>query len=319
MELWMTIERITRQPLRSVWQHEAYDFTTWLELNLDLLNEHLHVPVDPENVQREAGAGDFSVDLVAEDDSGRTVVIENQLERSNHDHLGKILTYQVMLDAEVVVWIVGDARPEHVKVFSWLNDSTPVSAYLFKLEALKIGNSAPAPLLTAIVEPSAESRQAATSKAQKTERHQLRRQFWAQLLDHASTRSKLHASISPSDGPHVSAATGVRGLNWVYGVRRHEVRIFLWIDRGKGNDEANIAILDRLRACRDQIEESLGQPLLWLNKEKNRSCTVECVVEAGGWQDSDEWDQAIAASVDTMIRFEQVLRPHLKALRIPSE
>lgn len=315
----MTIERIRRQPLRTVWLHEAHDFTTWLEQNLDLLNEHLHVGVDPENVQREAGAGDFNVDLVAEDDSGRTVVIENQLERSDHDHLGKILTYQVMLDAEVVVWITADARPEHVKVFSWLNDSTPVSAYLFKLEAVTIGDSAPAPLLTTIVEPSSEARQAASSKAQKSERHQIRRQFWTELLDHASGRTKLHSTISPGDGPYISTATGVRGLNWVYGVRKHETRIILWIDRGKGSEATNAAIFEQLHACREEIEAAYGRPLVWENKEKNRSCTVESVVTEGGWQDGDGWDRAFEVSVSAMIRLEQTLRPHLDALDIPTD
>jgi hypothetical protein len=315
----MAIERITRQPLRTVWLHEAHNFTTWLEQNLDLLNEHLHVPVDPENVQREAGAGDFSVDLVAEDDSGRTVVIENQLERSDHDHLGKILTYQVMLDAEVVVWVVADARPEHVKVFSWLNDSTPVSAYLFKLEAITIGDSAPAPLLTTIVEPSPEARQAATSKAQKSERHQIRRQFWTNLLEHASGRTKLHSTLSPTDGPYLSATTGVRGLGLVYGVRRHETRIILWIDRGKESQAVNTAVFEQLCARRDEIEAAFGQPLVWMNKDKNRSCTVEFVVSEGGWQDSDSWDTVFELSVGAMTRLEQALRPHIEALEVPAD
>jgi hypothetical protein len=95
-----SIGRIERLPLREVWPHEALDFTVWLEQNVDLLNEYLAVPIDPESVRREAAAGAFAVDLVAEDVDGATVIIENQLDRSNHDHLGKVVTYVAALGAK---------------------------------------------------------------------------------------------------------------------------------------------------------------------------------------------------------------------------
>jgi hypothetical protein len=79
------IGKIVRLPLREVWKHEALDFTTWLVENIDVLSDALDLPL--QEGQREQAAGDFSVDLVAEADGGRTVVIENQLEKSNHDHL----------------------------------------------------------------------------------------------------------------------------------------------------------------------------------------------------------------------------------------
>src|SRR3712207_4813229 len=81
-----SVARLTRVQLREVWPHEAGDFTTWLQENLDVLNEHLDV--DLQSAEREQSAGAFSVDLVAEDDGGRIVIIENQLERTDHDHLG---------------------------------------------------------------------------------------------------------------------------------------------------------------------------------------------------------------------------------------
>src|SRR3954447_8494271 len=85
------IGKIERVPLREVWRHEAHNLTTWLEENIDVLNDALDLNLT--NVEREQAAGAFSVDLVGEDDSGGTVIIENQLERSNHDHLGKLITY----------------------------------------------------------------------------------------------------------------------------------------------------------------------------------------------------------------------------------
>src|SRR5712691_2992223 len=115
------IQKIARIPLREAFKHEAYDFTTWLQDNLDVLNECIDLTLS--NAEREAAAGDFSVDLVAEDESGNKVIIENQLERSNHDHLGKLVTYLVAAEARVAIWIVAEPRPEHASAITWLNES----------------------------------------------------------------------------------------------------------------------------------------------------------------------------------------------------
>jgi len=123
-----------------------------LQDNLEVLNEHLETPLA--SAEREQAAGAFSVDLVAEDDDGRAVVIENQLERSNHDHLGKLLTYLAAFEASTAIWIVAEPRAEHVKAVAWLNDSSQASVYLLKVEAVRIGDSTPAPLLTKLVGPS---------------------------------------------------------------------------------------------------------------------------------------------------------------------
>lgn len=312
------IARITRLPLREVWQHEALDFTTWLESNLDLLTEALGFELDSENVSREAGAGDFNVDLVAEDNNGRTVVIENQLTRSDHAHLGKLLTYLVMLEADVCVWITQDARPEHVKVISWLNDSTPVSAFLLQLEAVKIGGSDPAPLVTAIVSPSPEARQAASTKAEKTERHRLRRGFWEEVLALDADRRGLHSTISPGDGPYISTSAGYQGLAWVYGVQQHGTKVVLWIDTGAGDGEVEEQLFDQLRKRREEIEDKVGADLVWENKPKNRSCKLIRQLSDGGWRDVDEWQAVVLATVEAMEGLVDAVGPHLDDLQYPA-
>ncbi|MGB0091627.1 MAG: hypothetical protein WBP81_03725 [Solirubrobacteraceae bacterium] len=121
------------------------------------------------NVEREHAAGSFSVDLIAEDDSGGIAVIENQLERSNHDRLAKLITYTAFTEARTAIWIVSDPRPEHVRTISWLNEAAPANFYLLKIEGIRIGDSLPAPLLTLIVGPSEESRaDAATSQDRRS-------------------------------------------------------------------------------------------------------------------------------------------------------
>src|SRR5438093_9498829 len=106
------IGKLERVPLREVWGHEAHHFTRWMEENLDAVSDVLGITLV--SVEREKSVGAFSVDLVAEEAGGTTIVIENQLERSNHDHLGKLLTYLAGVEAQAAIWVVAHARPDHV-------------------------------------------------------------------------------------------------------------------------------------------------------------------------------------------------------------
>ena len=104
------IGKIERVKLRDVWKHEALDLTTWLRDNIDYLSEAISLNIS--NPEIEQAAGSFKVDIVGEDESGNPVVIENQLEKSNHEHLGKLITYLVAMEAKTAIWIVSDPRPE---------------------------------------------------------------------------------------------------------------------------------------------------------------------------------------------------------------
>ena len=109
------------------------------------------------NIRREQAVGDLKVDLVAEDESGNLVVVENQLERSDHKHLGQLLTYLIAWDAKAAIWIVKEARPKHIDAIFWLNESSFASFYL-----IKIGDSEP--LLTVIVDPSMDRQKVVSKK-----------------------------------------------------------------------------------------------------------------------------------------------------------
>ncbi len=128
------IGKIERVPLRDIWKHEAYDFTSWLQDNIDVLNDALGLSLS--NPESEQSAGSFNVDLVAEDENGNPVIIENQLEKSDHNHLGKLITYLIAIGAKTAIWIVADPRPEHIGAISWLNESPSANFYLFKVEGM---------------------------------------------------------------------------------------------------------------------------------------------------------------------------------------
>lgn len=140
--------------LREVWPHEAHDFTPWLAKNIGILSETVGIDISIE--ETESSVGDFNVDIFATDaDTGKKVIIENQLEETDHDHLGKLITYASGKAADLVIWLVRKARPEHRAAIEWLNNHTDegVGFILCEIKVFRIGNSEPAPKFEIIEQP----------------------------------------------------------------------------------------------------------------------------------------------------------------------
>jgi Domain of unknown function (DUF4268) len=305
------IGKIVRLPLREVWKHEALDFTTWLVENIDVLSDALDLTL--QDAKREQAAGDFSVDLVAEDASGHTVVIENQLERSNHDHLGKPVTYVAALDARVAIWIVSEPRPEHTKAITWLNESQQVSFYLVKVEAIRIDESAPACLFTLITGPSDETREVGETKKEIADRYVIRRRFWESLLERAREKTALYNTLSPTNDNWIAVSSGNPGISFQTSITQHESTVQLVIDR---RDVAeNQRILDQLKAHKADIEKAFGGPLQWYEPEGVRLRRIIYEVKAGGYKDdAAKWPEIQNAIIDGMVRLEKTLRPFIQAI-----
>jgi Domain of unknown function (DUF4268) len=306
------IGRLERIPLRTVWNHEAYDFTKWLQDNVDVLNAALNITLV--NVDREQAAGSFSIDLVAEDEGGGKVIIENQLEKSNHDHLGKLITYLTALSARAAIWIVAEPRPEHVAAVSWLNDSSSAAFYLVKVEAVRIGSSPPAPLLTLIVGPSEEKSDVAATNKEFAERYDIRQRWWQMLVE--QPEAKLHAHITPGKYSWIGTSTGVRGLNLNYIVYQDECGVELYIDRGKNSEGENKSIYDQLAAHKDEIERAFGGALSWERLDSKRACRIRSNLPGGYRTPEESWQNAQTNCVQAMNRLEQALRPFLRSLKI---
>ncbi len=271
------IGKIERVNLRDVWKHEAFDLTTWLQENIDVLNEAIGLNIS--NPENEQSAGSFKVDILAEDDSGNPVIIENQLEKSDHDHLGKLITYLVALEAKTAIWIVSDPRPEHLASISWLNESSSANFYLLKLEAIKIDDSPPAPLLTLIVGPSEEAKEVGKVKKEISERYQIRKKFWVQLLDTAKLKTNLHANISAGRHGWIGASAGKQGLGFNYVIRRNDAQVELYIDRGDDKEEENLRIFKQIEDEKMSIEESFGESLEWESLEGKRACRIRNLIK----------------------------------------
>ncbi|MEM7111146.1 MAG: DUF4268 domain-containing protein [Chloroflexota bacterium] len=304
------IGKIQRVLLRDIWPHEARDLTPWLQENLDVINEVTGLTLV--GAEREQAAGSFSVDLVAEDELNRTIIIENQLEKSDHDHLGKLLTYLVAFDAAAAIWITPHPRPEHVNVINWLNESATADFYLLKLEAIRINNSAPAPLVTSIVGPSIEARQVGETKKELAERHHIRRAFWSELLQRANAITSLHSNISAGIAPWVGTGAGKSGLAFNYVIRQQDARVELEV--ATGDDVLNRHYFQQLLSNRTAIEGDFGASLIWDQVESRSACYIRCLLKQGGYRHEAKWNAIQDKMISSMVRLEKTLRPYLRQL-----
>jgi hypothetical protein len=308
------IGRLERVPLREVWAHEALDFTQWLELNIDVLNEALDLEIV--NVDREQAAGKFSIDLVAEDIHGRQLIIENQLERSDHDHLGKLITYLTAMGAKGAIWIVKDPRPEHLAAVQWLNQSLDIDFYMVKVEAVKILDSQPAPLFTLIVGPSSEAKEVGQTRKDVAERYALRNRWWTELIQRSADRTRLHAHITPGEYSWIGVSAGYPGINYNYTVTQNGRTAELYIDRGRGAEDENRALFDELCQHREAIETAFGGHLSWEALEGKRACRIRAALDDGGYRSPEEqWPSLHESQIDAMIRLERALKPQIRGLR----
>lgn len=187
----MKLGKLKKVDLREYWKHEALDFTRWLALQENLEELGNEIGVDITLIQTEAGVGRFSADILAQEETtGRKIVIENQLETTDHSHLGQILTYAAGIEAEYIVWIVREARDEHKQAVDWLNEHTDekLNFFLIRIELWQIGDSNPAPKFVVVSRPNdwTKSIRGTTSEqAALSDTKLLQLDFWQQLRDFA--------------------------------------------------------------------------------------------------------------------------------------
>jgi hypothetical protein len=313
----VVVGRLEQVQLREIWQHEERGFSVWLQKNLDVLSAA--VGIEFLNPERELEAGDFSADLVVETGNGERAIIENQLETTDHDHLGKVITYLTNLDAKIAIWIAKQPRSEHIRAVQWLNEVTPddVAFYLVKLSAYRISGSPPAPLFTVIVGPSKESKDFGKQKKDLAERHVLRLKFWEGLLSRAKQKGVMwHAQRSATKESWIGAGAGVRAgvsLNYVIW-KDGEGCAELYIDTGDAME--NKRIFNNLWLKREEIEDACGQKLEWDRLDDKRASRVRFMVTAGGLSDGEErWPDIQDAMIDAMDRLAKAVLPVVRATK----
>lgn len=309
------IEKLKKVSLREVWKNEAKDFTSWLFDNIETLAEELDM--DLTAVEKEGKAGSFSVDIVAENENGQKVVIENQLEKTNHEHLGKILTYLANLDAKIAVWISSNPKQEHERAIEWLNEFGPgISFYLVKIEAYKIGDSNPAPKFSIIAGPSEESEVIGREKKEYAKRHVLRKEFWNRLLGKTKERTNLHANVTPNIYSWIGAGAGKAGISYNYVITNKYGGCELYFDKGKEYENPNINKIrfDQLYKHKSQIEKRFKGKLNWERLDNARASRISIKFSGVGLNNKDKWDNLQDKMIDAMIRLESAFKDFIKRL-----
>lgn len=311
----MPIGKLESVELRELWKHEERGFSAWLADNMEALSEAIDVQLlGPE---REVTIGSFKVDIVATDEEGNRVIIENQLEQTDHDHLGKLITYLTNLDAKIAVWITKYARPEHRRSVAWLNETTPgdIKFFLVQLAAFRIGNSDLAPLFTVVEGPSRDSKAIGSKKKELAENDALYHAFWRTLLERAKSNGvNWHGAVSPKPYYCIGTGAGRSGLKFWYLIFSDDgSAIELYINtRDKA---ANKAIFDLLFAKRDEIERTIGDAADWRRLDEKQSSRILLTLKTSGLNTGEEnWPTIQDAMIDAMDRFVKAFKPHIAAL-----
>lgn len=227
------LEEIT--DLRRVWQNEATEFTPWLaaDENISILADEVDLKITVDDT--ESHVGDFRADILATDAiTGRRIIIENQLEDTNHDHLGKLITYAAGKSAEIIIWIVKHAREEHRAAVEWLNNNTDerIGFFLCEIKLYRIGDSAPAVKFDVIEKPNDWTKE--MRKTEITEKQQKRYNYWHAFLEYALQQKSFKdnfKSPAPSANTEIYFAMGTAACRMTVSQvrRRNEIEVYLRI------------------------------------------------------------------------------------------
>ena len=312
-----SIKKIESIKLKSHFKSESGDFTPWLADNLDYVSEAIHVKLV--NPSTEQTSENFRVDIQAELEDGSNVVIENQFGDSNHDHLGKIITYRTAFEAKVAIWIVETAKPEHVEAVNWLNETdNGCDFYLLELQLIRIGDSPLGPLFTIKSAPSKEARAKGEIKRAESRRHEMRFKFWTELLKVFKADKEMPAfkNSSATKDSFISSSAGIAGIQWVLWVTKDFVRCELRIDKGKGAEEENLKILHLLKKDKEQIETAYGSALNWEELEGYRTTSIRIEYPGGYNNPEEDWLGIIEADLANTKRFISALKGPVSKLKM---
>jgi len=301
--------KLEKVNLRKAWNHEAYDFTKWLSLeeNMQLLSDEIGIEIGVTQV--EANVGNFNVDLLAEEENtGRKIIIENQLEPTNHDHLGKLVTYASGYDAEIIIWIVEDTREEHIRAIDWLNEHTDeeINFFLVKIELWKIGNSSAAPKFQVISQPNGWAKEIKDSAKQLslTTMKKLQLEFWNEFKTYGKkhgTRLKLR-NTSPQHWYDISIGTREAHISLTINSRDKLIGCEIYIPNSK---EAFKSLYEH----KIKIEEELKEKPVWMELPEKKASRIK-IASGGDINNKNEWQNYFIWLLQEAEKFQQVFNKY---------
>ena len=283
--------------LRSVWKHEANDFTKWLakEENLATLGDE--IGIDIELRATEAKTGSFSTDILAvEANTDNKIIIENQLEQTNHDHLGKIITYASGHDAKTIIWIVKSTREEHRQAIDWLNEHTDgdINIFLCRIELWRIGDSAIAPKFQIVSSPNnwTKTIKRSIDNDNVSDTKMLQYQYWTKVSEEIDNNYSTFNSRKPLPQHWYNLAIGssLAKIALSINTQKNEIRSYVAIKDNKD-------LFDYLHDEKDEIEAIVGEPLIWRRLDNKKSSYIEVSLDFDIGVE-DNWPTAIKWHLD---------------------
>jgi hypothetical protein len=308
--------KLQKVDLRSVWKHEATDFSSWLVQpeNLDVLAEQLGIEIEP--IGTEVSVGRFKIDILAkEPNTNEQIIIENQLEPTNHDHLGKVITYAAGLDARYLIWIVKDVLPEHLKAIEWLNEhlDEEIRCFLIRIEVWQIGDSNPAPRFEVISVKNdwvASLKQTASS-ADISPLKMKQQQFWTEFCDFCKNKDsniKLHKP-APQHWLNFSMGNSFAHLATRMNTLKNQISVELYIPNNK-------MLFSYFKENEEVIKQELGISIDWFDANIASGfylyLDVDDVFNAAKKQEYFDW------LYSTLLKFKKTLVPLIQEFKLIS-
>lgn len=303
-----TIGKLIEVELRDIWKHEEYDFSRWLakDENITYLGDILGLSLV--DIETEKQVGSFSCDIFCKDEfSDKKVLIENQLESTDHRHLGEILTYAAGLDASIVVWIVKSARPEHARAVEWLNEhlDSDVSFFLIEVHAYKIGDSLPAPQFKVIEQPNDFATQIKRNpKINQTMQYRL--DFWTKFNDVLARRGNPFNKRKPTTDHWYDVSIGSSKCHLGIGLinKANKINIYVWITDSKEQ-------FDNFYAHKEEIESKVGKTFVWDRNDDKKASNITTEIKGLDFYHQENYNALMNKAIDLVLKLKDAVKPYL--------
>lgn len=310
------LSKLVQVPLREAWKHEANDFTPWLAEadNLNALADALGIS-ELVRVAIEHWVGEFKLDMLCTDGDDR-VIIENQLEKTDHAHLGQIIAYAAGVGARKVIWVAEKFRPEHTAALQFLNDNTTddLGFFAVEVELWKIGDSPLAPKFEVVVKPdnwTKASREQVRAASVTTPIKQLQQKFWIALKEYLAQHAPniRPQQARPQHWLNNSIGRSGFGLNVTANARDERFGVELYIHSPEAKQH-----FDNLSAQRAEIEAKLGFALNWQRLEDAQATRIAAWLPNASIENEARWPEYQVWVTQQLVKMDAVLRPIVRAL-----
>jgi len=312
----MKLGRLEKIDLRTFWKKEATDFTPWLaqEENIQLLSETIGVELEVQS--KEESVGPFSADILCKDTTNdHFVLIENQLEKTDHTHLGQLMTYAAGLDAMTIIWIAQKFTEEHRAALDWLNRITDDTFTFFgiEIELYKIGDSSPAPMFNIVSKPNDWTKQVKRSTASQpaTDTKLLQQKYWQGLKDFMEAKKSFVKMQNPLLQHWTNIAIGRSNFHLSASVNSRDNSINIWLNIMGEQAKENY---DKLyETAYEKSLTEVNTDLVW-DKMDGRKMSAVMLKAQGDFADMNEWENQFQWFKDNLEHFTKYFKPKVAKL-----